>query len=219
MANEAIILTSPRSITTPPAGTPKLTIAGDVLTLTSDTFSGSTATTVAGRSTDALLGGSSMTWSSTAPTAFGISGGKLVPGSAPQTNVFTVQLSATRGPDVTTSIKVDSIPNATMYLIARRDLQSSPTNQLRLVIGSGTVALGATVGGAVVDPANSSFSYVAGDVLGLRENAGVVEMLKNGVVQKTFSGLGTFTGHYAGISCGAGATSFSLDDFKVVSVS
>lgn len=217
MTNEAFILTAPRAITTPPTGTPKLTISGDVFTITSDTFSGSAATTVSGRSTDALAGGSAMAWSATAPTAWGISGGALVPGSAPQTSVLTVSLSPTRAADVTVSVKVNTVPNATMYLIARRDTQTSPTNQLRLVIGAGTVTLGATVGGSVVDPANSSFAYTAGDVLGLRENAGVVEMLKNGVVQKTFSGLGTFTGHLAGFSCGAGATSFSYDDFKVIS--
>jgi len=219
VANEALIITAPRAITSPPAGTPKLTISGDVFTITSDTFSGPAATTVSGRSTDALAGGSAMAWASTAPTAFGISGGTLVPGSAPQTNVFTVSLSPTRGPDVTVSAKVVTIPNTTMYLLARRDNQSGPTNQLRLVIGSGTVSLGVTVNSTVADPANSAFTYVAGDVLGLRENAGTIEMLKNGVVQKTFSGLGTFTGHLAGISCGAGATSFSFDDFKVISAS
>ena len=65
-------------------------------------FAGTNTTTIAGRSTHVSLGGTSQAWQTSAPTAFGLSGGTLVSGANPASSFMAVNGGGT----ATVSIKV-----------------------------------------------------------------------------------------------------------------
>lgn len=218
MAN-ALILTAPAAMSAPLAGTPILRLPGDAITLTSDTFTGATATTLAGRYTDAGMGGSALPYQLMVADSYGIKNGTLVPGAGNLASAALVEL-APRPRDLTASIRIRALDTAagstpSNYLQIRRSTVASPQSQIRVAFSAGNASLYTATALVPELVAGSVTPITAGDVIAIREYDGLVEMYKNGVLMKSAKfASGTFPGAYAGIASAAGA-SFALDDFKI----
>lgn len=125
----SLILTAPTAMTAPLPDTPVLRLRGERYTFRSDTFTGAAATTLAGRTSDARLGGDREIWNTSQPAAFGTDGTRLVPG-ATDADSFA---SLTRPPGVVeVSAVVSTLPvGGKIWLVAARDAVAGPTNQVR----------------------------------------------------------------------------------------
>lgn len=214
-----LVLNAPSVMTNPMADTPKLRLKGDTFVITSDSFNSGAAAALASRSTDAAMGGDSLPYTFLNPGGWGITSGRLTRGTADGTANMAVQLPAARSKDVTASCKVVTLPsvaNPRLYLVVRRDNPTGPPqSQVRLGIYDTGMSLNVYIGGASETVSGSNTAVAAGDVVGLREYNGLVEVLRNGVVVKKFQyPAGTFSGDYAGFTL-AGTESFVVDDFVV----
>lgn len=219
----SLIITTPQAMSAPPAGTPTLRVPGDEVVITSDTFSGASTTTLAGRSTDSALGGASLPWQFSNAAAFGIASGALSPGSSTGTGVAVLDISP-RLADMTVSVKVTALDpaagtNQSSFLVARRSSLASPTSQIRLGFSTTTASLYTQInGGSQTYVTGSATPVVPGDVVGVRESGGLVQMLLNGaVVAEARYPESSFSGNLVGITSSANAK-FGFDDFKVAEI-
>lgn len=223
---DALIITSPASMTAPLPGTPLLTLRGDVTTIASDGFSGAAAP-LAGRVPDAISGGGRKPWKvEGAGSAWVTSGGRLVasPDSSGTYFAYFDSGSTAANREVQLSVRVTELPSAAVYLDLFRDSLSSDSRKMRLLLAvSGSVALSysaPSASGETVSISGANFGYAAGDSLGLQYNTktNAWAVYKNGVSVRDgiFTGLPRpLTGTMFGIAGTAGMSAGVLDDFKI----
>lgn len=213
----SLIITVPRTMTAPPAGAPKLRVPGEMINITSDTFSSGSA--MSGRVTDAARGGAPFPYETSASDVFAISGGQLVRSASTSTGhpVALVALPTTRSKDVKASATVAALPtkDAGAGIIVRRDKLNSYQSMVRAQINSNTVSLNVYINGVSTVPV-VGVALSAGDTVGVREYNGLVELSVNGVVvgSATYP-PGTFVGDYAGLMALSSAGAFGFDNFIV----
>lgn len=166
MAN-ALIITAPSAMTAPLAGTPKLRLSGDRFILSSDGFSGASGT-LAGRVSDAVLGGSPAVWQSASDAILTVNGsGSVVPNSTP--GGFFNYIYSAGGPqrEIEVSLKITTRFSTTLWLDLFRDVASRKM-RLELASTGGSIVYSASVDSAVVP--NSRFSFADGDTVRFRYN-------------------------------------------------
>lgn len=206
----ALILTAPQRIAKPLPNTPKLWLPGDRRVVTSDTFTGTTANTLAGRSTDAKLGGVAESWSASVPAAFGVASGRLVPGALAQDSFAAV--SRPSG-SVEVSTVIHSVTGGLIWLAAIRDALTGAANQARLAINTTTAIISITEGGANTT-LGSAHAYTPGQRIAMRVDGLKVEMLIAGAVVETQTLPRLIPGTFTGVARSGQAT-FSLSNFTV----
>ena len=218
---QALILTAPQTMTAPPPGTPKLRLAGDVLTLTSDTFSGANTNTLLDRKTDAKLGGTPMRYECLDPASWAISNGTLTKGPSERTNSSALVELPAGVKDVTFSIKVTAMPVQTlagpaMYMQIRRDNMPQPRTQLRLgLYATGSYALSTQINStSQVYVPGTTKPYNLGDTIAIREYEGLVEIYRNGTKEISVNVDPVFTGNWAGLNT-VDPSAFGFDNFTI----
>lgn len=214
----ALILTAPQAMTAPMPGTPKLKIAGDVLTISSDRFTGNDTASFDVRTSDAKLGGEPLPYSFQTAGGWGIKNEQLVRGTVLGSTTLMLKLPATRSQDVTVSCRIAKLPpTGSLTVIPRRDVPGGgATSQVRATIFDGKVSLYVVIGGTQTQAA-AGRAIAAGDTLAVREYRGLVQMLINGDIAGEASySAGTFTGDYAGLSFGGDDSGFAVDDLQIV---
>lgn len=218
--NNSLIITTPQAMSAPPAGTPVLRVPGDEVVITSDAFNGANTNTLAGRYTDATTGGKPMPYQFINAASYGINNGQLVPGSS--TSISAALVDITPSPaDLKATCKITALPDASVtaqvsLLNIRRSSLESPASQVRLGFSGSNMSLFVFLGDSKqVYVPGSATPVAVGDVVGVREYNGLVQMFKNGVMVKEGQyPAGTFTGTLAGITNTGGAV-FGFDDFRV----
>ena len=218
---QALILTAPQSLTAPLPDTPILRLAGDVVTLTSDTFTGGNVSTLLGRSTDAKLGGTPMRYECLDPASWAITDGQLTKGPSTRTNSSALVELPAGIKDLTVSVKVTSMPVQTlagpaMYLQLRRDNMPQPRTQLRLgLYATGSYALSTQIAStSQVYVPGTTKPYALGDTIAVREYAGLVEIFRNGTKEISVQVDPVFTGNWAGLNT-VDPSAFGFDNFKI----
>lgn len=220
--DNSLIITTPQAMTAPLPNTPKLRLSGDSFVLTSDTFSGANTSTLAGRVSDAARGGAPIPYELLATTedAWKISGSTLAAGVNPGSSAALLPLPAARSKDVTASVRIVSLPaggTPSVSLLVRRDKVSGSQNQVRVTFNSTSMQLYTHVGGVQTTVSGALVPVAPGDVVGLREYDGLIQMVKNGeIVWAGQNAPGTFIGNYAGFASFSGAAGFAFDDFTVI---
>lgn len=218
---QAVVVTPLHTLTAPPAGTPKLRVAGDVFTHTSDSFSGANVTTLYGRNTDAKLGGTPMRYECLDPASWAITGGILTKGPSTRVNSSALVELPPGAKDVTFSVRVASMPVQTltgpaMYMQIRRDEMPQPRTQLRLgLYATGSYALSTQLNStSQVYVPSTTKPYALGDTIALREYEGLVEIYRNGTLEVSVNVGPGFTGNWVGLNT-VDPQAFGFDDFKI----
>lgn len=184
--------------------------AGTKRRATSDAFTGSTATTLYNRSTDAALGGYGESWKASAIDAFGVNGGRLVQGAVAADSFAAVTRPLGK---VEVGVRVHSVANNLVWLVAIRDALSGPQNQVRVAINATTAQIVSTLGNTGASH-GAAHPYTAGQHIGLRVDGVNAELLIDGKVVESQVLPNPCPGTFSGIARSVGAT-FSLSDFTV----
>lgn len=216
---QALILTTPTTMTSPPPGTPKLQSSGDIEVITSDRFSGTDTSTIAGRLTDAGLGGEKLAWKTYGSAPISIAGGALLWGPASGTYFSYVDIQRV-DVDLTMSLKILALPasGGPYFDIFRDAPDSSTATRLRAAITpAGAVSFSHNTPAGSTPISGASLTISAGDTLGIRYNnrTGVLTTYKNGAVASTVTTGRTYAGTLFGFAGVGVSADMRIDDMTL----
>lgn len=212
--SNALILTAPQAMTAPLPGTPTLRMVGDRYVLASDNFTGSNVDPITARISNAYSGGTQRPWQLALSGGFAINSNALRASTTPQANSMLLELPAAA--DLTVSARVDALPTSgAVAIICRRNALSGMTEQLRLLISATDARIAYNLGGASdVVLASTAVPAAAGQVWGIREYRGLVEVFRDGQMVHSRQMEASFGGsRFCGVSAGSGNVGWVLDNF------
>lgn len=178
--------------------------------ITSDTFSGADTTTMAGRMTDTILGGTGKIWEMEGSNTARILSGKFVRGTdmAVGSTVFNIAAKT----DLEIGAKIESVTSSgAIYLDLLRDsVASSATAYRAAILVGNTVKVTRRVGGVNTDII-TAVSFTPGDRIALRKKGSTIELKINGAVVGSATDTGITAAGYAGFAYLAN-TVWTVDD-------
>jgi hypothetical protein len=180
---------------------------------TSDSFSGGDLATYVGRTTDAVLGGTSVkVRTSNGAAKLAIRAGELVPGSS-TTGHFAAVAMPTADQSLTVRVVAPPTGSGTrgVHLVVRRSSLSASASY-RATLGPTTAELQRTDSSGTPVRLAEPVGYAAGDTLEVRVVGTVVSLHRNGALAAQATDTAVTRAGFAGLSAGSQATGFRLDD-------
>lgn len=213
----ALILTSPKAMTNRLPGTPRLGILGEKLPLTSDRFTGNDGV-LAGRITDAGLGGEPMEWRTTNAEALAVKSGRVEHTAAAGSYFTFIESPGPNARCMEVAVTVVSRPTGSVYLdLFRTAAGITPNVKYRITLApNGTGLLTTAVTSEPVP--GSEFTYAAGDRIAATVNTATnrVRVDVNGSPRFDIAHRPAqpITGNLFGFAGAAGSNAV-LDDFAL----
>lgn len=190
----------------------------DLNRLSSDTFTGGDAALINGRATDVGLGGSPLTWVTSALSGdygtVAISGGKLVRGSNAGASFSGF---ASQAADTAISIKFAALPNAAgaSMSIRRTALAGGSSSRYQITLGSnGSAQLAKAISGTVTTLGDSTI-LSPGAVVTLYAKGDTVGMMIDGVIHTQVTDTSISAGGYVGFTTPGSGGTFTIDHVLV----
>lgn len=213
----ALILTSPKVMTNRLPGTPRLRVRGEKVVVTSDTFTAPDGQ-LAGRLSDAALGGERVVWKGTNPEALVVTSGRMSHTAAAGSYLGYIESPGAAAREMELAVTVVALPTGSVYLdLFRTAAGITPNVKYRVQLnpsGAGSVSAGPT---AEVLP-GSNFTFQAGDRIAVTVNTFTdrIKLAVNGVQRFELSWVPTapVAGEIFGIA-GAAKSGALLDNFML----
>lgn len=210
--DNALVLTAPSAMSAPLKDTPILRIKGDRYIVTSDSFAGSDAATLAGRFTDAALGGAAQGWAASVPAGFGVAAGRLVPGAQAADSFAAVPLPTGT---VEVAARVHKASANLIWLVACRDALAGAANQVRVAIDATGAQIVHMLAGYPSAGLGPKFPLTAGAEVRLKLEGKTATLSIDGTRMFVGDLPAPCPGALCGIARSSTATDFSIDNFTV----